>query len=242
MTISKFFMLVYIAICIPLLLFCALFPSCFRWLRFLHYDLPISLFTTLVHIIPHNANHKAKSSIPKPKKRVFVECVAIFTQVIVCFWAFYLPTIPDSKLLQFLLCLFPPKEIMISSDHAELFITVYATIFMSHTALWALMTGASEKEFAGIYYADYLMNLKPIFYKQRFVFFTALGMLLGSYLCYVRGWYNMIVAFLVCEIVFIAVSTVFIYDVLVGNKYAIKKEMRQFSVYNQLRGHNHERA
>ena len=118
---------------------------------------------------------------------------------------------------------------LIGKDQAGIFISILATIFTIHIALWALISGTLDKEYMGIYYAEYIFNLKPHVYKQKMIMISSFIFLIASYFCYIFMRYNLVGVFLFCEIISIAMSTMFIYGIF-KNQEAIKDGILMYSL------------
>lgn len=163
-----------------------------------------------------------------------MEFAALSFQVFLMLSAMYM-TICKKILNQELISLFLYHEqpVMLCPEHAGTFLSVNATIFMIYAALWALLSNLSDKEFAGIHYNEYSMNMKPCIYKQKRVFLSSLAMLFISCVCYPCGLYTLIEALLFCEIIFIAVSGIFVYDIFIKDKAVMNQEIRTYSLNGQ---------
>ena len=90
-------------------------------------------------------------------------------------------------------------ENFIDVNMAGVLLSIFATIFTIHTALWALMSGILDKEYAGVYYSEYFFTLKPHRYTQKFIFYSSLSLFLLSCCCYLLGFHSILIASLVCE-------------------------------------------
>ena len=132
-----------------------------------------------------------------------------------------------NSLLKFILK--SEETALIGKDQAGIFISILATIFTIHIALWALISGTLDKEYMGIYYAEYIFNLKPHVYKQKMIMISSFIFLIASYFCYIFMRYNLVGVFLFCEIISIAMSTMFIYGIF-KNQEAIKDGILMYSL------------
>ena len=126
------------------------------------------------------------------------------------------------------------KPVLLCKDHAGTFLSVNATIFMIYAALWALLSNLSDYDYAGIYYNEYFLNIKPRIYKQKRVLLGSLVLLFLSCIFYPCEFYTLIEAFLFCEMICIAVSSIFIYDVFVRDKRTLNEEIWRYSFNGQM--------
>ena len=162
------------------------------------------------------------------------EFAALSFQVFLVLSAMYLTICRktlDQELISFFL--YYENPVLLCKEHAGTFLSVNATIFMIYAALWALLSNLSDKEFAGIHYNEYFLNMKPCIYKQKNVFLFSLLILFISCVCYPCGLYTIVEAMLFCEITCIAVSGIFIYNVFIRDKAVINEEIREFSLNGQ---------
>lgn len=118
---------------------------------------------------------------------------------------------------------------LVGKDQAGIFLSILATIFTIHIALWALISGTLDKEYMGIYYAEYIFNMKPRIYTQKRIMLSSFGFLGVAYACYIFTYYSVVSALLLCEIISIAMSTKFIYGIF-KNQEAIKDEIYSYSL------------
>lgn len=157
--------------------------------------------------------------------------------VIACATIYVARQATDYEILSALFALFLKTEsapARICSDQAGVFLSVYATIFMIHAALWALLSNISTFEYAGINFGDFCLNIEPRLYKQKRIALIALALLFFDCVCYPVGWYTVMEALLFSEFIFIAVSIVFVYNAFIPDVYIYQKKIRAFSKELQL--------
>ena len=131
-------------------------------------NLIMSIFTglSIILLIYFPLLCKTLNFIAKLKnvyKQYTCECLAISAQIIILFIA-----------------IFSEFCSIICKDAANIFLSIFATIFTIHTALWALMSGILDKNYMGIYYSDFFLNLAPYIYKQKRVIITSLIMMFAA--------------------------------------------------------------
>lgn len=157
-----------------------------------------------------------------------IQCLLVFSALNVEF--------PERELFSFLLeklfCYV--RHVPLSESHAGTFISVNATIFMIYATLWSLLSNLSSRSFAGIYYNDFFLNIRPVIFRQKRVLLVSLAMLGISCACYPYKLYAMIEALLFCEMICIAFSSLFIYTLFAGSSTDINEEIRKYSLQGQL--------
>ncbi len=121
----------------------------------------------------------------------------------------------------------------LSCSTGNLFLSINATILTMHIAFLALFSGVLQEAYMKVSYADFFLNLKPRLYKQKASILMSLGFLFVSCICYFCGWYNLNASFLVSEMLFIAVSTHFMYGIF-DDKEQIKQEISEYLFAKQF--------
>ena len=86
-------------------------------------------------------------------------------------------------------------------------IQVEAVLLGLTISIIALLTGKIDNSFLGIGYTDYLLNIKPIVFKQKWIILSLLLLLVLSFTAHMINCYNLVCSFFLCSCMLIWIST-----------------------------------
>ena len=107
-------------------------------------------------------------------------------------------------------------DLTIDANFSMVILQIMATMATLTIALLAMMSGVLEENIAGVSVIDYVLNIRPIIYKQKIVIVASVLNVCASVLLHVVGLYTVVFALFICEIVFIIISSVSIYVIFEG--------------------------
>lgn len=156
------------------------------------------------------------------KRYGMIEQVALLMQIAVLTAAIVEESTPLHNI-------FEDHNIIIESELSLVILQIMATIGTLTIALLALLSSALNERYAGIMVSDYLLNIRPCIFKQKYVtIFSVILVALGVIL-HMVGYYAVVLGLYICETILVILSIISVYTIFYGkNEYT--KEIREYII------------
>lgn len=106
-------------------------------------------------------------------------------------------------------------------------VSIQANVATLVITILSLIAGRIDQEYLGVKYIDFLLNIKPSLFKQKFVIYTELGLIVVSSFLLMGECFNVVIALFVISGFLVVISVRNIYGTFIGSE-KIDKEIKAY--------------
>lgn len=97
-------------------------------------------------------------------------------------------------------------------------LSIQATVSTLVITILSLMTNKMDTSYMGVSINDFLLNIKPTFFKQKCIIISEIAIIIINAFVHMLKWYNVVVAIFVAGLFLVIISVLEIYEAFLGTE------------------------